>query len=136
MLPRVLVLATLCAGCVTETTTLSSTTSLIGKCSFGVIDYQRIEPGEIFLYAAFDPADDNYAVVTGEARHAESLSDRSIVQEHAPIYDATRVGTSLEFGDDKWIAASNTSGEVHNTVGATYGTQHVYPSCAFWPVAP
>ncbi len=129
-------LATLSLGCGTDETTLSSTASLIGKCSFGEIDYMRIEPGEIFLYAAFDPADDTYAVVTGVARHAESLSDRDAAQELAPAYHATLTRSSLDFGDDKWIGTRNTSGDVHSTGGETYGTENVYPSCVFWPAAP
>lgn len=133
MFLRASLLATLIAGCGTDATTLSSTASLIGKCSFGEISYMRIEPGEIFLYAAYDPADDTYAVVTGEARHAESLSDRTVIQESAPVYAATRVGTQLEFGDDKWIGTNNTSGELHSTGGETYGSESVYPSCVFWP---
>ena len=133
---NVLMLTALAAGCGTEATSLSSTASLIGKCSFGEITYTRIEPGEIFIYAAFDPADDTYFVVTGRARHAESLSERGMVQELGAVYSATRVGTSLEFGDDKWIGANNTSGEIHSTGGETYGTENVYPSCVFWPDAP
>jgi hypothetical protein len=123
------------AGCGTDDTTLSSTASLLGKCSFGEIEYMRIEPGEIFLYAAFDPADSTYAVVTGRARHAESLADRVAAQELGPAYDATLSLNSLEFGDDKWIGIGNTSGEIHSTGGETYGTEHVYPSCVFWPDA-
>lgn len=136
-MPRhAVVLAALVAGCGTDATTLSSTASLIGKCSFGEITYMRIEPGEIFLYAAYDAADASFSVVTGEARHAESLSDRDIAQDLGTVYDAAAVGNSLEFGDDKWIGMGNTSGEIHSTGGETYGTQNVYPSCVFWPDAP
>ena len=128
-----LALIALLAGCGTDEPTLSSTASLIGKCSFGEIEYMRIEPGEIFLYAAFDSADGTYAVVTGEARHAEALSDRAAAQELGPVYSATLSGAQLRFGDDKWIGTGNTSGEIHSTGGETYGTEHVYPSCVFWP---
>jgi hypothetical protein len=134
MLRRACVLAAVSAGCGTDAT-LSSTASLIGKCSFGEIDFMSIQPGEIFLYAAFDPVDDAYAVVTGKARHAESLSVRAAAQELTPVYGATLARNSLEFGDDKWIGIGNTSGEIHITGGETYGTQHVYPSCVFWPDA-
>ena len=128
-----LALTALLAACGTDENTLSSTSTLIGKCSFGVIDYMRIEPGEIFLYAAIDSADGTYAVVTGEARHAELLTDRAAAQELAPAYSATLTGNQLQFGDEKWIGTGNDSGEVHSTGGETYGTEHVYPSCVFWP---
>lgn len=136
MRAHVLMLAVLAAGCGTDETTLSSTSTLIGKCSFGEISYMRIEPGEIFLYATFDPTDDSYAVVTGEARTAESLEDRAMVQELAPVYASTLAGATLEFGDAMWIGMNNSTGELHSTGGETYGTENVYPSCVFWPDAP
>lgn len=124
------------SGCGTDELTLSSSASLIGKCSFGEIDYMRIEPGEIFLYAALDTGDGSYAIVTGEASEPEMLTERGAAQELAPAFAATLVGNTFEFGDEKWIGAGNTSGEIHSTGGETYGTQHVYPSCVFWGHAP
>jgi len=132
MLRRALLLIAFAAGCGSDSPTLSSTASLIGKCSFGEIDYMRIEPGEIFLYATFDPANNSYAVVTGEAQHAESLTDHAVIQDLEPVYSASRMGGQLEFGDDKWIGIGNANGEVHSGGGETYGTEHVYPSCAYW----
>lgn len=121
------------SACATdEPRALSETAELIGKCTFDGPG-PSIEPGEIYLYAAFDPVDGTYTVVTGTAQHAESLYDRTASQEGGAVYPATVALNSLEFGEGWWIGTGNRTGELHVTGGETSGTQAVYPSCVFWP---
>ena len=131
---RVLILVALIPACAAdEPSTLSDTSTLIGKCTFSGSAPTLIQPGEIFLYAAFDAADGTYAVVTNTAQRDDSLLDRTVIQDLAPAYPATVARNSLEFGGDKYIGTGNRTGELHVTGGRTFDTDLVYPSCVFWP---
>lgn len=117
--------------------------ALHGKCAFITRSDSQLLPGDVFVYVMVEVDSGRFTVVTGEASTRDDLEDRTAILI-GTLMPARVVGAHrLEFGGlseardevaDHFLNIGNTSGEVHISIGGTYGTELAYPRCAFWGV--
>jgi hypothetical protein len=142
--PRVIVASALCAAaaCAGPGAAWPPELVLLGKCAFGGSSQTHAEPGDVYLYAVFDPTADRWSVATDVAEVRDDLRDPRVVQSASRLLPARRVEPgNLEFGDLDAaregqarfvLAMRDRTGELHISIGGTYRTDDVYPRCAFW----
>lgn len=115
---------------------------VLGKCVFDEGRFDRIEPGDIFIYALRNDDGSGLRVATGKAEASDPLTDRVVRQpikatlpaRIVPI-DRLEFGGLAEDGSGKhefFVSKRNSNGEVTTSIGGTYGTSKAYPLCAFW----